>query len=1148
MEIMDETGMQNPIFRLLIYSQNPKMTNGKENPMIMGFDPIFNKSDKPSEFYDIIKHVFPFEKIEIIHENPYFLNYSYNIVNDNQTKRIDFTFINRNVYDFIIEVYKYSKNENEKKKKFYELISLTLKLNIDISTQINQMKKKNNNNMNMMNNNVNQMGMDQMGMNQINWCNIIQIPEGTGKNKFLNKLISLCEIYVQNFPTQNFQLSYNIFSIFLNKKNKILYIINMLNGITTISELETNIFLDLLNPKNYDNNNNILDEEYLLDLAKKNSPEYFIFSVNNYIIEIEHGYQIFDSEYSKKKNKLYDLLNQFQSKYFNQLKQKEFNSNMEILIKLIKVANNNESLRNSLLECKKNIKLNDNNMGMGMRLNKFLIENKDEINIYKEKLKSNVDINKIVDLIYKMQSLYIYEINSKNLLDIRYEIIQLLIQLYFQINSIFYYSDTEKKIELTKKRFRILNNNIINFYELIENIKNCPKKIKDILNKVILYIEREKFTENYDFNKDGFHLHKTNNNEYYNLIEQLIVFSQMQDNETIINNFYDAIIFIYELNEKKNKKSNDDKENYNSIEKIENIINLVRIFNRIHFFSSIDSNNDEEKIYLSCFFDFSNEIFDIMNILGYKATESELQFKLFNISIFGDLLNLAQINTPEYLQSSIDNYINKIENVKLNNFTNSELKQNKKDIYKLLKKIKSLISNEQKKIFEKDMEKLKELYIQKYFSLNLFNSKDKPENITKVKEIEDNLKIIAQLIYKMINLYEDEINSKELEICNVKLIQSLIQMDEKFIKVYKKFQFLQPFIQNNLKEKKNGNKIIINFYDLVQKEIYLDLKLMVNEIVLYIFRSIFNENIRIKEQYYRKQKEQTTKDIIVGYKEIEEILNDKFIYSNLFYLEYKNKNILKSFNKTGKEIGLKDDEVIYLKTNKNIFDLNQNYQFITIIKGNDLGLNFKHPSLKYVEKELINEILKKILSFSFIIFSFYKFNDTDFTICQIEKCKNIVGCGAGPIIDFVNVEKGIVKDLKFSKDAPKWRKVKEGLNIFGICKDNKECEAFKKEVIYTTNMTENGLNFNLNEEILNIKCPICKKIIRPKTCGFWQCEYQFQGRKIEDGELKSFDTKPKETCEDKFEYFDPFGNGEVQWIDLNIYVLPKQKIKYEENI
>jgi len=242
-----------------------------------------------------------------------------------------------------------------------------------------------------------------------------------------------------------------------------------------------------------------------------------------------------------------------------------------------------------------------------------------------------------------------------------------------------------------------------------------------------------------------------------------------------------------------------------------------------------------------------------------------------------------------------------------------------------------------KKITEKNMEKLKELLKimeedrKKYLDLNLFNSKDKPENIKNVKEIEDNLNQIVQLIYKMINLYEDEINSKELEICNVKLIQSLIQMDEKFRKVYKTFKFLHSFIQNSLKEKKNANKIIVNFYDLVQKEIYLDLKLMINEIVLYIFRSIFDENIRKKEPYYRKKKEQTTKDIIVDYKEIEEILNDTFIYSNLFYLEYKNRNILQSYNKTGKEIGLKDDEVIFLKLNKDIFDLNQNYLYFTLI-------------------------------------------------------------------------------------------------------------------------------------------------------------------------------------------------------------------------
>jgi hypothetical protein len=431
----------------------------------------------------------------------------------------------------------------------------------------------------------------------------------------------------------------------------------------------------------------------------------------------------------------------------------------------------------------------------------------------------------------------------------------------------------------------------------------------------------------------------------------------------------------------------------------------------------------------------------------------------------------------------------------------------------------------------------------KYVELNLFNSKVKPENIKKVNEIMDNLNQIAQLIYKMINLYEDEINSKELEIYNVKLIQSLIQMDEKFKKVTKKLKFLLPFFQNSLKEKKNGNKIIINFYDLVNKEIYLDLNLMVNEIVLYIFRSIFDENIRKIEPYYRKKKEQTTKDIIVDYKEIEKILNDTFIYSNLFYLEYKNRNILQSFNKTGKEIGLKDDEVIFLKINKEIFDLNQNYQFFTKINEDHTNLNFILPRLKYLERKQIEIKLKKILSFNFKIFSI----SHDFYFCQIEKFGNLIAAGAGPITDFVNVEKGIVKNLKLSKDTPKWRKVKKGLNIFGQC-DYKKCEAFKKEVIYTTNMTENGLKFNLNKEVVNIKCPICHKIIRPKTCGFWLCEYQFQGQKIEDGEVKSFETKPKETCEDKFEYYDPFENGEVQWLELNIFVLPKQEIKYEEKI
>ena len=277
----------------------------------------------------------------------------------------------------------------------------------------------------------------------------------------------------------------------------------------------------------------------------------------------------------------------------------------------------------------------------------------------------------------------------------------------------------------------------------------------------------------------------------------------------------------------------------------------------------------------------------------------------------------------------------------------------------------------------------------------------------------------------------------------------------------------------------------------------------------------------------------------MGYKKIEQILNKDIIYSNLFYLEYKNRNILQSFNKTGKEIGLKDDEIIFLKIHKDILDLIQNeLSFFTPIRTSEKKI-LRFPLYEY---DRIEDIRKKLKNIFYVYFQVVNYIPKSY--CEINI--SLTTYGGGPVMDFVNVEKGIVKNLNFSKNAPKWRKVKIGLNIFGQC-NNKKCEAFKKEVIYTTDLPEKGLNYNLNKEIVNIKCPICKKIIRPRTCGFWKCEYQFEGQKIEEGEVKSFNTEPEETFEDKFEYFDLFGNGEVQWLELNIYVLPKQEIKYIKN-
>ena len=52
--------------------------------------------------------------------------------------------------------------------------------------------------------------------------------------------------------------------------------------------------------------------------------------------------------------------------------------------------------------------------------------------------------------------------------------------------------------------------------------------------------------------------------------------------------------------------------------------------------------------------------------------------------------------------------------------------------------------------------------------------------------------------------------------------------------------------------------------------------------------------------------------------------------------------------------------------------------------------------------------------------------------------------GHFPEIDFVDISSGKIKRLKFSENAPIWREVKEGLNIFGIC-ENSKCKAYKNK-------------------------------------------------------------------------------------------------------
>ena len=411
-----------------------------------------------------------------------------------------------------------------------------------------------------------------------------------------------------------------------------------------------------------------------------------------------------------------------------------------------------------------------------------------------------------------------------------------------------------------------------------------------------------------------------------------------------------------------------------------------------------------------------------------------------------------------------------------------------------------------------------------------------------------NLNIMNNNQFMMNNNDNNEINSlnKEGSIQFPKDKIIIDNTDNLFISVLNQINIRKKQFEN---KNQNGITIFINFYDNVL-DLGLDLRLYVRKLIDYIFDEIFGELVQ-KIIWERQDKNQTTEDIIQN-PIIEYKRSRKNDYSDVLFLEYKGKNLNELMNKTCKDIGLKNGETIFLK--KKQFEIEVEFFASTGLK---VIMQTYYDELIF---NLIKRYMRKIGLYESLIGTsvIFLFNadmiqnsqktvgelsiKNGYTITVIDN-NNVIGAG-GPAIDFVDVSSKIVKKLEFSKDAPKWREVCKGLNIFGIC-SNKNCIAKGKEVIYKTKLKEEGLNFCLNNEIVNIKCPICNKIINPKTCGFWKCEYQFIGTKIEDGEEKEYDSKTKETKGDEFEYFNPYENGKVRWTSLNIFVLPKQRIKYK---
>ena len=118
-----------------------------------------------------------------------------------------------------------------------------------------------------------------------------------------------------------------------------------------------------------------------------------------------------------------------------------------------------------------------------------------------------------------------------------------------------------------------------------------------------------------------------------------------------------------------------------------------------------------------------------------------------------------------------------------------------------------------------------------------------------------------------------------------------------------------------------------------------------------------------------------------------------------------------------------------------------------------------------------------------------------------------------------------IKEKSFTNNAPRWRTIYPGLNIYGRC-FNKECDAYGQKVVHPV-----GKNmFNLKKD--KCFCPQCKTHITPTTCAFSRCEWRYHGQKTKDAEVVESDwfRAPIDT----YHVFDDKVENTVEWDSLLI--------------
>ena len=127
--------------------------------------------------------------------------------------------------------------------------------------------------------------------------------------------------------------------------------------------------------------------------------------------------------------------------------------------------------------------------------------------------------------------------------------------------------------------------------------------------------------------------------------------------------------------------------------------------------------------------------------------------------------------------------------------------------------------------------------------------------------------------------------------------------------------------------------------------------------------------------------------------------------------------------------------------------------------------------------------------------------------------------GGGPD-EFANLsDEFIRKDNVLSSDSnvPDWRCVAKGINLYGICQQDR-CVAKGKQVIMNVNSKEYDV---VNESFMGI-CPMYHKHFDLDTCSFYMCDFKCEGKYFDKkrDEWVDLPEEIRSTSDRKDYYFD----------------------------